>query len=782
MDIIDVILGRALSSSGQIETYAAMAQKAVQKAQTALTQAQAIIDHGTEVTDAADAALTAAETASETATTVAAELEQLKSDITAAATTIVDQRITNLLEVTNVNVAENSAAIESLWYHIQYLHHLIPLVSTYNQGEDTPAEGITSSVIGNRLTVSSTGVADNTVIPFGDVDPTQLKDGHRYRYIMHVVSGDNAANDLAISITNNDIVIHDDSERLSNGDQRVDFTYVAGQQPDFNYIVGANQTFTNDVVEFYLLDLTEHDFDDVMGEDAVPQAVKDYIAAIKAELEEEIAEGGGGSGGSIHFDVDDNGQLIVVGPDGTITPCGVTLDELIDSLIKTDSYKLKGTVGTEIDYEAKTFNHTQDAELNHTTADFDKYPMFGGRMRCNVNDNGEITAFYGQTGYKDDGSNGQVMVYQPKFYYHRKILKTHEIAERGTAIDKELLVLSDKKKNDLFKVHPIFINSRGEELDYVLLPAYEGSMYDASAADYDRTSTLTIDYSADKLCSVGESKPISGVGRSDFTMMNTERLAQNRGAGWHITTMAAESVTQMLMMTEFASTNVQTAVERGLVDLSNIISTNCASITGSTSSLGNATGAAATTINEINGTYTSYDTEGKRAISYRGVENPWGNLWTYAAGVCAVGDGTKYGGQLHIAKGYNYNITANDTSNYIALPILLPNNSSWAYRFGYCGDNYDWIFIPIDCSDRDANSALPIGDRLWTTASVNALKPCLIGGTTSASDSGGIFYYNFDNRSMSEGGYSIGANLMFIPIKNNIYSNNIAKWQEIMGV
>lgn len=782
MDIIDVILGRALSSSGQIETYAAMAQKAVQKAQTALTQAQAIVDHGTEVTDAADAALTAAETASETAATVAAELEQLKSDITAAATTIVDQRITNLLEVTNVNVAENSAAIESLWYHIQYLHHLIPLVSTYNQGEDTPAEGITSSVIGNRLTVSSTGVADNTVIPFSDVDPTQLKDGHRYRYIMHVVSGDNAANDLAISITNNDIVIHDDSERLSNGDQRVDFTYVAGQQPDFNYIVGANQTFTNDVVEFYLLDLTEHDYDDIMGEDAVPQAVKDYIAAIKAELEEEIAEGGGGSGGSIHFDVDDNGQLIVVGPDGTITPCGVTLDELIDSLIKTDSYKLKGTVGTEIDYEAKTFNHTQDAELNHTTADFDKYPMFGGRMRCNVNDNGEITAFYGQTGYKDDGSNGQVMVYQPKFYYHRKILKTHEIAERGTAIDKELLVLSDKKKNDLFKVHPIFINSRGEELDYVLLPAYEGSMYDASAGDYDRTGSLTIDYNADKLCSTGDSKPISGVGRPDFTIINAEKLAQNRGTGWHITTMAAESVTQMLMTTEFASTNAQSAIERGLVDLPSISSTNCACITGSTSALGNTTGMAASTVNEINGTYTSYDTVGKRAISYRGVENPWGNLWTYAAGICAVGDGTKYGGQLYIAKGYNYNITANDKSNYIALPMLLPNTSSWAYRFGYCGEDYDWIFIPIDTSANDANSALPIGDRLWVDDSTSDIRSCFLGGTTASSDSSGIFYYNFKDRTMSEGGYSIGANLMFIPIKNTIYNNNIAKWQEIMGV
>jgi len=52
---------------------------------------------------------------------------------------------------------------------------------------------------------------------------------------------------------------------------------------------------------------------------------------------------------------------------------------------------------------------------------FDKYAMYGGRVRCNVADNGTINAFYGEEGYRDDGSNGMVMVYQPKFYYKRII-------------------------------------------------------------------------------------------------------------------------------------------------------------------------------------------------------------------------------------------------------------------------------------------------------------------------------------------------------------------------
>jgi hypothetical protein len=32
--------------------------------------------------------------------------------------------------------------------------------------------------------------------------------------------------------------------------------------------------------------------------------------------------------------------------------------------------------------------------------------MYGGRMRCNVADDGTINAFYGDPTYADDGSNG----------------------------------------------------------------------------------------------------------------------------------------------------------------------------------------------------------------------------------------------------------------------------------------------------------------------------------------------------------------------------------------
>jgi hypothetical protein len=37
--------------------------------------------------------------------------------------------------------------------------------------------------------------------------------------------------------------------------------------------------------------------------------------------------------------------------------------------------------------------------------------------RCTVADDGTIIAKYGDNNYTEDGSNGQVMVYIPKFYY-----------------------------------------------------------------------------------------------------------------------------------------------------------------------------------------------------------------------------------------------------------------------------------------------------------------------------------------------------------------------------
>jgi len=159
-------------------------------------------------------------------------------------------------------------------------------------------------------------------------------------------------------------------------------------------------------------------------------------------------------------------------------------------------------------------------------SDFNAYTMYGGRMRCNVGDDGYINAFYGDSGYKEDGSNGQVMVYQPKFYYKRIIRVSDELA-KGRAVRHETLIVSSTAQPG-FKLAPIFAG----DLDYVLLPAFDAGLVNS------------------KLTSIAGVKPVTNI-----TMAAAEDYANARGQGWHIMNMAAESANQMLEIVEFGMLN-----------------------------------------------------------------------------------------------------------------------------------------------------------------------------------------------------------------------------------
>lgn len=91
-------------------------------------------------------------------------------------------------------------------------------------------------------------------------------------------------------------------------------------------------------------------------------------------------------------------------------------------------------VGLCVDYENKTFKRLASAVNLSQGEDFDKFQMYGGRRRCNVSDDGTINAYYGDKGYTEDGSNGQVMVYQPAFYYRVVPLKLEKKLRFGNRL------------------------------------------------------------------------------------------------------------------------------------------------------------------------------------------------------------------------------------------------------------------------------------------------------------------------------------------------------------
>ena len=78
-----------------------------------------------------------------------------------------------------------------------------------------------------------------------------------------------------------------------------------------------------------------------------------------------------------------------------------------------------------------------------------------------------------------------------------------------------------------FKLHPVFINENGEEIDYVLFSAYEGGLEDVSTNSIPNTIPQNVDFNNDKMTSVSGAKPITGT--SGLNYAYAEQLAQNRG-------------------------------------------------------------------------------------------------------------------------------------------------------------------------------------------------------------------------------------------------------------
>jgi hypothetical protein len=116
-------------------------------------------------------------------------------------------------------------------------------------------------------------------------------------------------------------------------------------------------------------------------------------------------------------------------------------------------------------------------------------------------------------------------------------------------------------------------------------------------------------------------------------------------------------------------------------------------LTGSTASLGNGTGHATETTMDVNGAQTTVNTNGQRAIIYRGMENPWGNLWSMIGGVNISGNGTNNGGEVKICKDFNYS-----GSNYGDIGFNLPTVYGWINAMGYGNEEYDWVYLPAECS------------------------------------------------------------------------------------
>lgn len=436
-------------------------------------------------------------------------------------------------------------------------------------------------------------------------------------------------------------------------------------------------------------------------------------------------------------------------------------------------------VGIQVDYKNKTFKRLAGAANLTKGSDFDKFTMFGGRKRCNVADDGSIVAWYGDADYKEDGSMGQVMVYQPKFYYLVCPVEYDPIDTGiGYHLRKANYYVSEKPRAG-FRLHPAFYDASGNEIDYFLTSAYEGSIYDASASAYLLNDEQVMNTGEDKFSSIAGARPASGSSQN-LTRPNIEAMAQNRGTNWHGDLIKQVSAEQMLMIIEMGMMNLQTAIAQGVVSLpwttGSDTTSSYAAATGSTASLGNGTGRAEKTTTYDGGVAKEYTVDGKTSVCWRGKENFWGNIWKFVYGINIWGNGKMGGGQPYICSDFSFAESKN-SGNYEPAGFTVTNANGYISAMGY-STACDWLFIASECL---GNSSLPVGDYTYITENLNGYRIARLGGGwDNGSAAGGFYWYlhiGVGNRYRD-----VGGRLVYIPTRNSAtYTAAIEAWKQKMA-
>ena len=424
------------------------------------------------------------------------------------------------------------------------------------------------------------------------------------------------------------------------------------------------------------------------------------------------------------------------------------LEEKIADLQAFVGYTDSDIYGVEVDFVNKRFTRLAGAVNRTPGAGFDNIPCFGGRRRCNLKNDGTVTAYYGEAGFTTtgkaaDGSPVQVMVEQPKFYYKVVPLLTESNA-RGVAIRKARYYVSCTKKAG-FKLHPAFISNTYSN-EKIYLAAFEGSLWDSSAGTYILDDSQVADFNADMLSSIANAKPASGL-TQNLTRANTRKLAQNRGGNWEQAYAATVSASQLLMLIEYASFDMQAAIGNGNVSKTDDGATSMTEITGATVNLGNASGVVV-------------NTNGVQAVSYRGEENFWGNIWVWVDGINENNDATPWEagayGVLYVADhGF---VDGTGTEPYKGTGIRPCHGQGYVSAFGY-SEEFDWLFIPVE---HTGNSALPVGDYMWNNNS--GWRVAILGGLWYIGLRAGAFFWSLSAAASYRSRY-FGGRLVYVPFR-----------------
>jgi len=363
----------------------------------------------------------------------------------------------------------------------------------------------------------------------------------------------------------------------------------------------------------------------------------------------------------------------------------------------TDTWRRIDEYGTTIDY----------FDVRATKFYFDNHPTWGNMRRCTLADGGTVNN-YGSTPRGDgltlDGTDGQVMVEIPR-HYIKAANPSANVYQRW---------ISPVAKTG-FEVHPYF-RQRGGGVDGRAHAYY--SAYEA----YNNAGFL-------------ESK--TGIApTANITIATFRTAAEARGsARWGITSIWALSAIQSLLLIESGGVDSQTFVGMGNVNTAAKQNTGANSID---------------TNIDTNGTGKAKGANGQVGIAYRGIENLWGNIFTFVDGYNALADNLHYRLINRAGTGVFQDTLAATCEDSTAAPIQVDGYiSNIEYE-----DKLKYLMIP------SAVTGSSISDYFYAH-DADELNILVSGGSWTSSGQAGVAYL-FSNSVATVVDAIFGARLEFV--------------------
>ena len=329
----------------------------------------------------------------------------------------------------------------------------------------------------------------------------------------------------------------------------------------------------------------------------------------------------------------------------------------------------------------------------------------------------KVTAWYGDSNFKFDGSNGEVLTFIPGFWYKREVVDGVEYQyiskyEQSGYSYSEPFSVGRYKISRASSLSNTSSSDNGKVELMISLPSYGKGIGQAI------TDTISLDIDTETITSsngrlpltyqtIGEYREYASKLGSDFSQMDYHYY-----------------VLQMLYLVEYADYDSQSKLGQGITNPGDEVTINM----GGTDSLGMQSGCLAN--------------DGKTSIIYRGMEDIFGYVAEFIDGI-NIKDGQAY---------INYDFTTywSDTfdGNYQALGYVNASSRGFITKLGYDSNN-PLIGLPTAISgDNESNYNVSLKDYYGYSSGENIMiagggyNGGLLAGFGAASASIGSAVYN----------------------------------------